>query len=412
MEGKYSQYILKGMTRDLSRSKFSPEYAYELRNLRITSRGHESLFSLTNERGQKKILFNQAIPKLHNIRIYGRISEQGGLSDIKAIRIYGNISENFVSNNVVFEGVVKDNITQSIIVGANITVTTNTGVVIFSGQSDVDGIYRFDYVKTQESWGDISSLTITGSRDGYQESSITYIPPSFSQDLPDTITIDDLYLEPISLVRGVRIYGNIQEEALDGSDIFISGLVTESDGNTPIQNAEVVLLGAIKNVDTKTLTYIATVNTDANGFYSHTWNVSREDYSIVCVFVNKSGYGGRYVQNVRSYDLAVSAGVPVQTISLNTTQSDILYVSPTKMNIPASGGTYTINVTYRGTDTDGWLGGALLSSSQLTWGTKTTNSIPFTLVPNTTGKTIYGAAFIMLFNDSRVASPVLITQSA
>lgn len=45
----------KGMNRDLSISKTGESSAYENHNIRITARDHDTLLSVTNERGNKEI---------------------------------------------------------------------------------------------------------------------------------------------------------------------------------------------------------------------------------------------------------------------------------------------------------------------------------------------------------------------
>lgn len=52
---KSSQHFFKGMQRDLSVSKFNPEYAFDAQNIRITARDNNTLLSVTNERGNKEI---------------------------------------------------------------------------------------------------------------------------------------------------------------------------------------------------------------------------------------------------------------------------------------------------------------------------------------------------------------------
>lgn len=94
MEGKFSHHIIKGMRRDLSRSKFTPDFSYENKNIRIVSRGDGSLFSVVNERGQKRILLQAKVPDVEYIKIYGNISESGTINpEYKNIRIFGNIIE-------------------------------------------------------------------------------------------------------------------------------------------------------------------------------------------------------------------------------------------------------------------------------------------------------------------------------
>ena len=48
---KKEQYIIKGMSRDLSISKSNNEFSYENKNIRITTNGSGTLLSLTNEKG-------------------------------------------------------------------------------------------------------------------------------------------------------------------------------------------------------------------------------------------------------------------------------------------------------------------------------------------------------------------------
>lgn len=51
MEYKQAQFIPKGMSKDLSISKFNPEFSYDNKNIRITSREDTSLLSIQNEKG-------------------------------------------------------------------------------------------------------------------------------------------------------------------------------------------------------------------------------------------------------------------------------------------------------------------------------------------------------------------------
>lgn len=53
MGAKAQMFTPKGMKRDYSDSKASPDFSYENHNIRITSRGDSTLLSITNERGPK-----------------------------------------------------------------------------------------------------------------------------------------------------------------------------------------------------------------------------------------------------------------------------------------------------------------------------------------------------------------------
>lgn len=52
---KQEQHTIKGMNKDLSISKFNPELAFDARNIRITARENHTLFTVTNEKGNKEI---------------------------------------------------------------------------------------------------------------------------------------------------------------------------------------------------------------------------------------------------------------------------------------------------------------------------------------------------------------------
>ena len=66
---KQKAFVLqnKGMNRDLSVSKVGESSAYENHNIRILARDHDTMLSVTNERGNKKILLNDVLNS--NIRV-------------------------------------------------------------------------------------------------------------------------------------------------------------------------------------------------------------------------------------------------------------------------------------------------------------------------------------------------------
>lgn len=51
MPMKQEMHVIKGMQRDLTVSRFNPEFAYENMNIRITARDNNTLMAVTNERG-------------------------------------------------------------------------------------------------------------------------------------------------------------------------------------------------------------------------------------------------------------------------------------------------------------------------------------------------------------------------
>ena len=66
MNAKIAQFLNKGMLRDASISKVNNEFAYENFNIRISPTGNEdgkreTAFTVTNEKGTKKITLNSLI---------------------------------------------------------------------------------------------------------------------------------------------------------------------------------------------------------------------------------------------------------------------------------------------------------------------------------------------------------------
>lgn len=57
---KSSTHTIKGIQRDLTVSKFSSEFAFDAQNIRITARDHNTLLSITNEKGNKEIILKDA----------------------------------------------------------------------------------------------------------------------------------------------------------------------------------------------------------------------------------------------------------------------------------------------------------------------------------------------------------------
>ena len=55
MQPKAQTFTIKGMRRDLSKGIFDSNYAFEIKNMRITTREDNTLLSLTNEKGNLEI---------------------------------------------------------------------------------------------------------------------------------------------------------------------------------------------------------------------------------------------------------------------------------------------------------------------------------------------------------------------
>lgn len=66
---KKSTWQIKGMQRDLSVSKFSSEYAYENKNIRIMSTDDNTLLSIVNEKGTKEVSNIEGIDSIKGLPI-------------------------------------------------------------------------------------------------------------------------------------------------------------------------------------------------------------------------------------------------------------------------------------------------------------------------------------------------------
>lgn len=63
MQIKQSVYKIKGMRRDDSYSSFNSEYSWENKNIRLTARDDNDLLSVTNEKGNSQLSFNDVAPE-------------------------------------------------------------------------------------------------------------------------------------------------------------------------------------------------------------------------------------------------------------------------------------------------------------------------------------------------------------
>ena len=63
MQIKSSVFKIKGMRKDDSYSSFNPEYSWSNKNIRLTARDGNDLLSVTNERGNSRLLFNDITPE-------------------------------------------------------------------------------------------------------------------------------------------------------------------------------------------------------------------------------------------------------------------------------------------------------------------------------------------------------------
>lgn len=129
---KQKAFVLqnKGMNRDLSVSKAGESSAYENHNIRILARDHDTLLSVTNERGNKVAVMNIEIGD--NLRITE--DEELRITEDELFRTVG-------------AGSVETLDFQGILIGWNVL---NNYVVLFTNEGLTDRIYRIKYEKNDE----------------------------------------------------------------------------------------------------------------------------------------------------------------------------------------------------------------------------------------------------------------------
>lgn len=124
---KQKAFVLqnKGMNRDLSISKTGESSAYENHNIRILARDHDTLLSVTNERGNKIAV------------IHGLESDNLRVTESEEVRI----TENELYR-VVGEGTSESVDIRGILIGWNVL---NNNVVLFTNEGTTDRIYHVWY---------------------------------------------------------------------------------------------------------------------------------------------------------------------------------------------------------------------------------------------------------------------------
>lgn len=117
----------KGMNRDLSISKTDESSAYENHNIRILARDHDTLLSVTNERGNKVVVLEGLSADIL------RLSEDGELRLMET----DNVRPFSVGSDEVIGDIA------GFLLGWNVL---NNHIILFTHQGDdVDHIYRIDY---------------------------------------------------------------------------------------------------------------------------------------------------------------------------------------------------------------------------------------------------------------------------
>lgn len=179
---KSSQYIIKGMTRDLTVSKFNPEFAYECKNIRITARDNSTLLTVTNERGNSElsILTSNGNP----LQVLGTLIGYNVLNNYVTLfttgdkdRIYRlENKQTYFEGKLLYEGNLNFNANNPI---ENISVYEN---------DNIQKVYWIDGLNQPRVINIVADSTVSGS---WNDSSFDFVQ---DLELKETVTVvrDDL----------------------------------------------------------------------------------------------------------------------------------------------------------------------------------------------------------------------------
>ena len=179
---KSSQHIIKGMTRDLTVSKFNPEFAYECKNIRITARDNSTLLTVTNERGNSElsILTSNGNP----LQVLGTLIGYNVLNNYVTLfttgdkdRIYRlENKQTYFEGKLLYEGNLNFNVNNPI---ENISVYEN---------DNIQKVYWIDGLNQSRVINIVADSTVSGS---WNDSSFDFVQ---DLELKETVTVvrDDL----------------------------------------------------------------------------------------------------------------------------------------------------------------------------------------------------------------------------
>lgn len=182
MSMKSSQHIIKGMTRDLTVSKFNPEFAYECKNIRITARDNSTLLTVTNERGNSElsILTSNGNP----LQVLGTLIGYNVLNNYVTLfttgdkdRIYRlENKQTYFEGKLLYEGNLNFNVNNPI---ENISVYEN---------DNIQKVYWIDGLNQSRVINIVADSTVSGS---WNDSSFDFVQ---DLELKETVTVvrDDL----------------------------------------------------------------------------------------------------------------------------------------------------------------------------------------------------------------------------
>ena len=204
---------IKGMHRDFNEELPDVQYAYDIRNMRVTSLDEENLLSLINEKGTKAIdIYDAVTPSETPMTISGKCIGSCFIANQIVLFVHDESAENkdFIYRIYQEEGITKAHL----LVNGNLDFNENNPIdcITFFETEDIQKVYWID-----------------------KENQLRYInirdkEKFFNGDIPITLTGNDFKLQQI--VNTIpALYGddnhlvNLEVEKLAGGGYFKSGVI-------------------------------------------------------------------------------------------------------------------------------------------------------------------------------------------
>ena len=187
MQNKSQTFTIKGMRQDLSKGIFDSNYAFEIKNMRLTTREGNTLLSLTNERGNIEI----AISGIDNI--VGEILGWCVLNNIIVLFTKEGVGE--IGTDYIYKIVIEDQL--------------NTGSIIYSGN------LNFSTNNPIESIG------------VYENEKIQKVYFVDGRNQPRVINLDTIYTnsDAFNFSNSIALDHEIEIEKINGGGIFPAGVI-------------------------------------------------------------------------------------------------------------------------------------------------------------------------------------------
>lgn len=193
------QHAFKGMQRDLTVSKFNPEYYFDAKNIRITAKENNTLFSISNEKGNLDMDFVDEITK-SPITIKGYILGYTTIQD--TVIIFTTDNSGGVKLDHIYKATYSSSVSEGRFEGADLLKSnTRDGLDLgFSETNPIEaiGLYENEYLQ-KVYWVDgknqprvINIKTDSADRGAWNTTSFDFSPEVKLTDEISVTTLDSV----------------------------------------------------------------------------------------------------------------------------------------------------------------------------------------------------------------------------